>query len=107
MMKRRKVTGVTFATDALERAARVCRATGDIARLRLLVQIMDHECSVTELATTGNMPISTVSQQLRSLRLAHLVKRRRVGKQLLYSISSARIHGLLRTMLTTTSEEIT
>lgn len=88
-----------FGTPTLDRAVVVCRAIGDIARLKLLIELMDHERAVSELADVSTRPMLTVSQQLRSLRLAHLVKRRRVGKQLLYSIASTDVHGVLRLLL--------
>lgn len=83
-------------TDAtLARVAGLFRAVGDVGRLKLLSQLLAREATVTELATSTELPMSTVSQQLRLLRAAQLVKRRRSGKQLFYTVAHASVCELV------------
>jgi len=83
-------------TDAtLVRVAGIFRAVGDVGRLKLLAQLLAREATVTELAASTELPMSTVSQQLRLLRAAQLVKRRRSGKQLFYSVAHASVYELV------------
>jgi DNA-binding transcriptional ArsR family regulator len=84
---------------ALERAARIFRAAGDVARLRLLDELRDGERCVTELADVVGAGLSTVSQQLRILRSEDLVVTRREGKHIYYSLSDQHIIGLLDNVL--------
>lgn len=79
----------------LVRVAGLFRAAGDVGRLKLLAQLLGREATVTELATATALPMSTVSQQLRLLRSAQLVKRRRSGKQLIYTVAHATVCELI------------
>ncbi|HEX4512644.1 MAG TPA: metalloregulator ArsR/SmtB family transcription factor [Polyangiaceae bacterium] len=80
--------------EALAQMAVFFRAASDAGRLKLLSWLMTREATVTELATLAKLPMSTVSQQLRLLRNEKLVKRRRSGKQLFYSLADAPVHEL-------------
>ncbi len=84
---------------ALERAASLFRALGDEARLSLLQRISEQEACVTEMASATGEGVSTVSQRLRLLRAEGLVKRRRDGKHLYYSLADGHIQILIRNAL--------
>lgn len=84
---------------ALERAARIFRAAGDAARLRLLDELMRGERSVTDLAEVVGAGLSTVSQQLRILRSEDLVTTRREGKRIFYSLSDHHVVELIESAL--------
>jgi ArsR family transcriptional regulator, lead/cadmium/zinc/bismuth-responsive transcriptional repressor len=84
---------------ALERAAGIFRAAGDVSRLRLLELLLEGECCVTEMAETVGAGLSTVSQQLRVLRAEDLVTTRREGKHVYYSLSDHHVVDLLRSVL--------
>ncbi len=84
---------------ALERAARLFHALGDEARLSLLVRLSEREACVTEIADTTGEGVSTISQRLRLLRSEGLVKRRRDGKHLFYSLVDDHIQNLLANAL--------
>jgi ArsR family transcriptional regulator len=100
-MKRTNVDEVaTFDDAVLHHGADIFRAAGDAGRLKLLVRLMRSEATVTELTAFAALPMSTVSQQLRTLRTAHLVKRRRSGKQLIYSLADEHVRDLFAIALT-------
>lgn len=86
-------------TTALERAAGIFRAAGDVPRLRLLDKLRDGERCVTELAATMGAGLSTVSQQLRILRSEKLVTTRREGKHIFYTLADQHVIDLISAVL--------
>lgn len=85
--------------ETLARAAEIFRAAGDLPRLRLLDLLRGGEQCVTELiAATGVKP-STLSQQLKLLRMEDLIISRRSGKHLFYSLADRHISDLLDNVL--------
>jgi ArsR family transcriptional regulator, lead/cadmium/zinc/bismuth-responsive transcriptional repressor len=80
---------------ALESSARLFRALGDEARLKLLVLISEKELTVTEISEVMEEAISTISQRLKLLRQEGLVKRRRDGKNFFYSLIDSHIKNLI------------
>jgi ArsR family transcriptional regulator len=91
--------------DALERAAAIFRAASDVARLRLLHYLAEGEWCVSELAQASNVGMSTISQQLRLLRDARLVSRRRAGNHLYYSLADDHIIKLIRNVIEHATEK--
>lgn len=80
---------------AFEKAARLFRALGDESRLRLLRHLASREACVTEIAALTGEGLSTISQRLRILRGEGLVRRRRDGKHLFYSLVDNHIKEIL------------
>jgi DNA-binding transcriptional ArsR family regulator len=91
--------------EAFERAAGLFRAVGDVSRLKLLERLSDGEWCVTELAEAAGTGLSTVSQQLRLLRAERIVKRRRDGKHIYYSLADRHMSELVRSALEHAAEE--
>lgn len=85
--------------SAFERAAALFRAVGDLARLRLLHRLDAGERCVTELADASDTKLSTLSQQLRVLHGERIVKRRREGKHIFYSLADDHVRELIRAAL--------
>lgn len=85
--------------DALERAAGIFRAAGDVGRLRLLGELLAGERSVGDLAQAVGAGLSTVSQQLRVLRAEDLVVTRRAGKHVYYSLADQQVADALDRVL--------
>jgi ArsR family transcriptional regulator len=88
----------------LERAAAIFRASGEVARLRLLERLLHGERCVTELAAETDENLSTISQRLRILHAEGLVDRRRDGKHIFYSLTDQHVAVLVRTVLEHASE---
>ena len=78
-------------------AAARFRALGDETRLRLLEELTAGECNVAELMERMGLGQSLVSHHLRSLRQAGLVRDRREGRWVYYTIAD---HALAATRLT-------
>lgn len=79
----------------LERLADFFRIFGEPARLKILSALMDGEMCVGELAGVLEMSQSAVSHQLRVLKQAHVVRTRRDGKNILYSLDDDHIETIL------------
>lgn len=84
---------------ALERAAGILRAAGEVGRLRLLEVLLDGERCVTDLAAAVGVGLSTVSQQLRVLRAEGLVIAHRKGKHVFYSLADQHVVELINGVL--------
>lgn len=79
-------------------AAGYLKALAHEGRLLILCHLLDREKSVTELESLLESRQAAVSQQLARLRLEGLVKARRDGKVIYYSLSdprTARMIGML------------
>lgn len=73
---------------------------GDTTRIKILYSLMEEELPVSAIAETVGVSQSAVSHQLRSLKQAHLVKFRKEGKQIIYSLSDDHVYTMLSQGLT-------
>lgn len=67
----------------------------DPTRLRLLLALTAGELCVCDLAAASGVNRSTVSHQLRTLREARLVRRRRAGKVIYYALDDDHVVNLI------------
>ena len=74
--------------------AELFSALSDASRIRIIAQLMDGEMSVRTLADGLGMTESAVSHQLRGLRQMHLVRARKSGRQVFYSIEDDHVSRL-------------
>jgi ArsR family transcriptional regulator len=80
----------------IQEASDLLKVVGDLTRMRILCTLLSgDELSVGELQQTLGMNQSAVSHQLRVLRDANLVKFRRAGKLVYYSLTDEHVHELL------------
>ena len=75
--------------------AELFKVFGDSTRIRILFQLFDKELSVGELADLLNMNQSAVSHQLKVLKQAQLVKNRRDGKSIIYSLDDEHVRTII------------
>jgi DNA-binding transcriptional ArsR family regulator len=80
--------------EQLENLARVFQALGDKTRLSLMELLSGGEMSVTALCNKLKLPQSSTSHHLGLLRLGGLVKNRRDGKRIFYSLADLTKHRL-------------
>lgn len=85
--------------DLLYDAAELFKIFGDSTRIRILSAISQAELCVCDLATVLNMTKSAVSHQLRILRQAKLVKNRRSGKEVYYSLDDDHVYKIINLAL--------
>jgi DNA-binding transcriptional ArsR family regulator len=79
----------------LTRLAAVFKALGDPGRLRLVLALRDGEMCVCDLAAFLGVSESAVSHQLRRLRDLGLVRNRRAGQCLYYSLNDHHVDEIL------------
>ena len=68
---------------------------GDSTRVRILWALDKAEMCVCDIASVLNMTQSAISHQLRILKQARLVKNRRDGKVVYYSLDDDHVKGIL------------
>lgn len=73
------------------------KVMGDPTRLRILWALDQQELCVCELAELLDMTVSAISHQLQSLRGAKLVKSRRQGKHIFYSLDDEHVRAVFET----------
>ena len=73
--------------DDLYDLAELFKIFGDSTRIRILYVLLEAEVCVCDLAEALNMTQSAVSHQLRILKASKLVKSRRDGKSVFYSLA--------------------
>lgn len=71
------------------------KVLGDPTRLRIIWALEQHELCVCDIANILNMTKSAVSHQLSTLRNAKLVKYRRAGKTVYYSLADDHVRQML------------
>ena len=67
----------------------------DATRVQVLWALVDHEMSVNELAEHVGKPAPSVSQHLGKLRMARLVRTRREGTTIFYSMENDHVAQLV------------
>lgn len=67
----------------------------DTTRIKILYALMNNELSVNEVAEAAGASQSAVSHQLRILKQAHLVKFRRDGRSICYSLADDHVLTIL------------
>ncbi len=78
---------------------------GDSTRIRILYLLIDGEKSVGEISDALSMNQSAVSHQLKTLKQSDLVKVRRDGKSMLYSLADDHVESILKIGMEHISEE--
>lgn len=75
--------------------AELYKVFGDSTRIRLLYVLMKEELCVCDLAALLGMSLSAVSHQLRILKQAKLVKFRKEGKTVFYSLADDHVTTII------------
>lgn len=81
--------------DTLFDLAELFKIFGDSSRIKILFALLQQELTVTSVAENLGMTQSAVSHQLRILKTNKLVKFRREGKNLFYSLSDNHVVSIL------------
>ena len=76
-----------FDEEKLYDLADLFRIFGDTTRIKILYILRNQELCVNDLTQSLNMTQSAVSHQLKILRQSKLVRNRREGKSLFYSLN--------------------
>lgn len=83
-------------TKTLEKVTDIFKALSDLNRLRIMKLLENGEASVGHISHALNMSQSNVSHQLKLLKSIHLVKSKRQGQSMIYSLDDQHVSTLLK-----------
>ena len=93
-MQKLRTGGITQETE-LEGMSEFFKAMSDSTRLRILVELLDGSLCVMHISERLGMSQSAISHQLAILRRADLVRIKRNGKSVVYSIADEHVRLML------------
>ena len=92
--------------DAIEIVAELFKLCGDPTRVGILCALSRHQLCVFELAAVLDMTSSAISHQLRLLKQTGMVRSRRAGKSVVYSIADPHIEDIFTFALSYSEEKL-
>ena len=94
-------------TDLLFTMSQLFKVFGDVTRLKIITLLYEkHEMTVEEIVTCLEMEQSAISHQLRKLKSNHIVKSRKVGKYVWYSLEDSHVLSLYEMALEHSKENL-
>ena len=81
--------------ETLYNLAELYKVFGDSTRIRILFVLFEAEVCVCDLARALSMTQSAISHQLRILKQIKLVKNRREGKSIFYSLADDHVRTII------------
>ncbi len=91
--------------DTLVDVAEIFKVFGDVTRTKILSALFEAELCVCDISEIVKMSTSAVSHQLRILRQTKIVKSRRQGKEVFYSLDDEHIEKIFKMALDHLREE--
>lgn len=82
--------------DKAASLAELFRAMGDANRIRIISLLLHHELCVHDIAFLLDMSQSAVSHQMRSLRQMRLVKSRKDGRHVYYTLNDDHVRQVFQ-----------
>lgn len=82
--------------DSAAEVAETFKLLGDVTRVRMLDALARQELCVCDLAALVGLSESAVSHQLRLLRNMRIVRSRRAGRMIFYSLDDRHVIGLFQ-----------
>lgn len=101
----RKIRAELVAPEAVQGLAETFNALGDPTRVRILDALSHGDLCVCDLAAVLGLSQSAVSHQLRLLRSIRLVRPRRDGRIMFYSLDDQHIMSIFKQTLQHVEEE--
>ena len=81
--------------DRLMDLSELFKVFGDSTRIKILYVLLESDMCVCDLAQILNMTQSAISHQLRILKQSKLVKNRREGKTVIYSLADGHVRSII------------
>ena len=81
--------------EPLQKAADLFKAVADVGRLRIIQSLKGGEKSVTAISEEIGDDVSIVSNRLKILYQQRLIRKRRDGKYIYYSLADEHVHQLI------------
>ncbi|CCZ17420.1 transcriptional regulator ArsR family [Clostridium sp. CAG:780] len=89
-----KIKNKIPADDLLFEIAENFKVFGDSTRMKIIAALLEGELNVSEIAAITNSTPSAISHQLRVLKQAKLVKGRKDGKAVYYSLDDEHVRKI-------------
>ena len=90
-----KIFGQQPDDEILYDLAELFKVFGDSTRIKILYSMFENELCVNDIAKLLNLSQSSVSHQLRILKTSKLVKFRREGKSVYYSLDDEHVRAII------------
>lgn len=100
-----KVKDLMPAEENLYDLAELFKVFGDTTRIKILCALFESEMCVCDIAALLNMTQSAISHQLRALKQARLVKFRKEGKVVFYSLDDDHVQSIFSLGLSHVNEK--
>ena len=81
--------------DNIYNLAELFKVFGDSTRIRILLLLQEKEASVNEIANEVSMNQSAISHQLKNLKHSKLIKNRRDGQTIYYSLDDDHVYKII------------
>jgi len=91
--------------ETIQEISKVFKVISDPTRLSILFLLQHNELSVKSIAQSLDMEQSAISHQLKTLRESRLVKSKREGKSMIYSLDDLHVFSVLEQVLTHINEK--
>ena len=82
--------------NSMQDLAELFKIFGDTTRIRILFVLFESEMCVCDIAETLNMTQSAISHQLRLLKSNGLIRARRQGKSVFYSLADDHVSTIIQ-----------
>lgn len=103
--KIKEVKSKELSFDEIMEMADIFKLLADSSRLKIICSILNNELCVCDLCELLSLTQSNVSHQLQLLRTSKLVKYRKEGKQVYYSLQDEHIEKIITMVLEHIREE--
>lgn len=88
-------TNGIFDEEIVYDLADLFKVFSDSTRIKILVALFEGELCVGDIAQSLNMSQTAISHQLRILKQNHLIKYRRQGKSMIYSLADDHVKTII------------
>lgn len=89
-----KLNGKELNDDTVNDLSNLFKCMGDPTRVKILNILMNTEACVCDIAALTNMTHSAISHQLRVLKMSRIVKTRKSGKVVYYSLDDDHVKDI-------------
>ena len=81
-----------------EKVGETLKALAHPARLKMVAGLLQDECNVAQIQKVLGLPQSTISQHLRTLKNAGIIKGRKEGTKICYRVIDVRVRKIVETI---------
>ena len=82
-------------TLSYEQTSEMLKALAHPARLKMVVGLIKNECNVAQIQKALGLPQSTISQHLRILKNADIIKGRKEGTKICYRVIDVQVRKIV------------